>query len=581
MKKEEIALASKKNFIAFVLTAMLLTSIPIPAGAAAAPELVLDSSVKYAGDMVKLSGTSPYNEVVVKVVRSDETILYIQVVKVSQGKYEDRFTLPVDAMIGDYTVLTGQGSSDAVSRSTFTVKSKSGGGDPGNSSPSGTSSGGDHKPPTTESSLPPVTITDTSISTAIPATAMTVAKVEEDGAAMSRVTVDQGALSKAFQALKGHVNETEKDVIVSISVPREGTRTKVELPVAALKEGQRIVPNAMLSIQSDTSAIMIPIKSVAVSQLETSLGVKASEMLLVVTGQSMPSLLSASERQAMITQGIVMLNVPASFMVTAEAGGKQVKLDHFGDSFIQQKMMLSSKIDSRTATVVVIDPKTHELRFVPAMFQTTGDGGSIASFKSNPNELFMLITSHQTFEDTVGHWAQSSIAHLASKQIVRGVGKQVFDPNGQITRAEFAALLVRSLGLPVPMQTSAFKDVQAGDWFAGAVQTAAVLGLVDGLQDGTFQPQTLVTREQMAVMIERALAHLDARPRAKDVNLASRYGDAGAISGWAKEAMALLVEEKLMEGVAADRIAPKKSATRAEAVMLLERFLQYAKLINE
>lgn len=580
-------MASKKYFISFVLTAMLLTSIPAQGGAAAATALVLDSSVKYAGDAVNMSGTSSFNEVVVKVVRPDGTILYMNIVKVTQGKYQDHFTLPADAASGIYTVITGQGSTDdSVANSTFTVKSKSDGGGhetPG-SGPSGSGSGSDSipsKPPVVDHSLPSVIVTDKSITTAIPTTAMSSTKVKENGTVISNVTVDQGALTRAFQALNGYANEKGKDLIIAMTVPRETGGTKIELPVPALMEGQRVAPTAMLSIQAGVQAIEMPIQAVDVPQLEKSLGAAASDLMLVVSTQSLPGLFTPSERQEMTSVGTVLLSDPAAYSVFVAAKGKQAKLDRFDDRLVRQTLTLSSKVDARSVTIVAIDPKTHELRFVPAVFQTTADGGTIATFKGRPEQLYMLISSRRTFADTAGHWAQSAIEHLASKQIVHGNEQLMFNPSGQITRAEFTALLVRSLGVQSSStQPYAFKDVQVGDWYADAVQTASALGLVDGLKDGRFQPQAPVTREQMAVMMDRALKHLHARPQASQLDLSNRYDDMSDISGWAKDAMEMLVEEKLIKGVSAERIAPKRATTRAEAVLHLERFLQYAKLIQ-
>ncbi|WP_152392070.1 S-layer homology domain-containing protein [Paenibacillus guangzhouensis] len=587
MMKEEIALVSKKHVISFLLTALLLTSIPVPAGAAAQPGLVLDASVKAAGDTVKLSGTSSYNEVVIKVVRPDGTVLYINVVHVTQGSFADAFTLPADAIVGEYTVVTGQGRDAELSSRSFTVKKKADGGDNGNTGHVGGSGGGQSQiggsKPNPDAGLPAVKVTDTSISTEIPASALTMSKEMENGLAYAKVAVDQAALLKAFQALQAHSDAQEKAEIIEISVPREGNGSKVELPAAALKEGQSALPQAMLSIQSGASVLELPLQSLAVSQLEKSMHAQASMIKLVVAMQSKPDLLLEKERKAMTQRGMTLWNDPSSFVVTAVANGGQAAVD-IGSKPVRQNMSFASKIDPRTSTVVAIDPKTQELRFVPAQFQPAADGGgTTVIFQGYASMEYMVISSRPTFGDTAGHWAQPSIEHLAAKQIVQGTSLHAFDPNGQVTRAEFTAILVRALSLPSTDQpaSTAFRDVQVGDWFAGAVHTASQTGLIDGMPDGTFQPKALVTREQMAVMIERAMVHLDHKPTNGRIELTSRYKDAGQIGEWAKESMALLVAEKVMEGVRSDQLAPKMAATRAEAVTLMERVMQFAKLLED
>ncbi|WP_054024499.1 S-layer homology domain-containing protein [Bacillus sp. FJAT-28004] len=554
-----------KYFISILLTALLFTSVPVMAGAEALPALVLDASVKYAGDTVKITGTSPYQEVVVKIVKPDGTVLYINVVKVSQGSYAETITLPADAMLGEYTVAAGQGKTDMVSIKSFSVKNK------GDSSVT---------PPTSESNLPPVNVTNTSITTAISSSAMIMTEINDNGVDYSKVSVDKTALSKAFQALHNHSNEASKNLIVSIAVSSNGT-TKVELPAEALKEAQDIVPNAIVSIQSSNAGIELPIKAISLTQLESSHNVKASDMMIVVTTQKMPNLFSEKDRNEMKLKGISNLNDPISFNVSVVAGGKSLELEKNGYSNIKKQISISSKIDPRTSTVVAIDPLTHEKRFVPAIFQSTADGGTIVLIKSRNNEIYTIISSSPTFKDTKGHWAQRSIEHLASKQIVNGIGENVFNPSGKVTRAEFISMLVRSLGLQGSSQTSVFQDVHANDWFTGAVQTANELGLINGMSNGNFQPEAQVSREQMAVMIVRSMALMDTGTQATAVDLDSRFKDADHISVWAKEAMALLVSENMLVGVDKDKLAPKNSVTRSEAVTILERFLTFTKMIND
>ncbi|WP_434006915.1 S-layer homology domain-containing protein [Paenibacillus konkukensis] len=153
-----------------------------------------------------------------------------------------------------------------------------------------------------------------------------------------------------------------------------------------------------------------------------------------------------------------------------------------------------------------------------------------------------------------------------------------FAPQRDITRAEFAALLVRALGL-TETASAKFSDVQPGDWFAGAVGAASQAGLVDGFENGSFQPEASITREQMAVMIARAM---NAAGKRADGSLASlsRFADAQSIGSWAREAVAQAVNAGIINGVTADDFAPSAEASRAEAAVMLKRMLQYERLID-
>jgi len=90
-----------------------------------------------------------------------------------------------------------------------------------------------------------------------------------------------------------------------------------------------------------------------------------------------------------------------------------------------------------------------------------------------------LIYNQASFADAVGKWYESIVSEMASREILFGRGSGAFDGDAGITRAEFAAMLVRALGLPAN-GTSKFSDVASTGWFGGAVGTASEYGLVLG-----------------------------------------------------------------------------------------------------
>ncbi|UVI27741.1 S-layer homology domain-containing protein [Paenibacillus spongiae] len=583
-------MASKKRFISFLLMTMLVTSVPVSAGTEVVPALKLDATGKYPGDTIHITGKSPLGDVIVKIVRPDGVVLYFNAVKVEQGAYEAAITLPADAMPGSYTVIAGQGGLETSAKQTFTVAKKpdpgGNGGTPGNSGSNGGSGGSgnsDGTTPPTDPGTSPVTADGASITASVPASAVNITKVNENGDDLVKVTIDKTALTNAFQTLKAQSNDSGKKLVVAVAVPGRDDvdGAKVELPAEALKAGQSAAPNAFILIRSNGLSIELPLKAISIAGLESSLNAAASDINMVVTLQEMRDLFTEKDNQSMATRGIVAQTGPVSFNVSAVAKGNQVMLKTIGDGFIDKTLSAATKLDPKRSTAVAIDPVTHELRFVPSVFQASADGGTTVLIKQQSNEMYMIVTSNPSFRDTAGHWAKSSIEHLASKLIVNGVGSGAFSPDTHVSRAEFTAMLVRASGLSLESVSSGFKDVQADDWFAGAVQTAKARGWVNGMADGTFQPHAEVTREQMAVMVERFMAFSGSKPQSKPAELENRFKDSGDIGQWAKPSMELLVSSKLMEGVSQEKLAPKKTATRAEVVAILERFLRYAKLINE
>ena len=172
------------------------------------------------------------------------------------------------------------------------------------------------------------------------------------------------------------------------------------------------------------------------------------------------------------------------------------------------------------------------------------------------------------FTDIVGHWAGLDINDMAERGIVSGVTATTFEPDRQITRAEFAALMVRALGLTVS-SGSAFKDVDAGSWYAKEVAAAADAGLIVGYE-GYFRPEENINREEMAVVIMKGYSYLKKETKTGKLD---QFTDRDEIADWAKDYVDQAVSVGLISGMTADTFAPKDHATRAQVASLIKRML--------
>ncbi|MGI5876942.1 MAG: S-layer homology domain-containing protein, partial [Dethiobacteria bacterium] len=134
-----------------------------------------------------------------------------------------------------------------------------------------------------------------------------------------------------------------------------------------------------------------------------------------------------------------------------------------------------------------------------------------------------------TLIDIAGHWAEANIKALVEKGAIAGYPDQTFKPNNNITRAEFATVLVKAFQLE-PKTGKVFNDT-AGHWAKDAIATANAYGIIKGYSDENFGPNDNITREQMAVMIVKA-AQL---PETTD---APAFSDSAKIADWAQQAVA-------------------------------------------
>ncbi|WP_372632552.1 S-layer homology domain-containing protein [Cohnella sp.] len=191
---------------------------------------------------------------------------------------------------------------------------------------------------------------------------------------------------------------------------------------------------------------------------------------------------------------------------------------------------------------------------------------------------YAVMSYGKPFEDVgTGHWAAKDIELLTARQIVTGMDDRRFAPELSVTRAQFAAMLVRALGIEhapggVP---SGFRDVPEQAWQAEAIRAATDAGLVQGVGGGRFEPDGIVTRQQMVVMLLRAYRymHKEVEPMNGSA-IASAYKDVSSISVWARQAVDEASRLGLLQGMPDGTFAPVEAVKRAQAAVVVGRLLR-------
>ena len=167
-------------------------------------------------------------------------------------------------------------------------------------------------------------------------------------------------------------------------------------------------------------------------------------------------------------------------------------------------------------------------------------------------------------------WSAASISYAVEKGYMKGVGDGKFDPAGSLTRAMVATVLWRREKSPAPSAPSGFDDVPTGEWYADAVAWAKEEGVVQGVSDKKFNPNGLITREQLATMLFRfsSTAPVSVPERA---DLTS-FADVGKVSDWATEPLEWAVEADLIKGTDGNRLSPGGFATREQFAAIIKRY---------
>ncbi len=167
-------------------------------------------------------------------------------------------------------------------------------------------------------------------------------------------------------------------------------------------------------------------------------------------------------------------------------------------------------------------------------------------------------------------WAKKAIENLAGRDIIKGksIEQNIFSPDDRITRAEFISIVVTSLQLSkTPVGT--FEDVKPEDWFYRNVLIAKNMGIVSGIGNNFFYPNEPITREDMAVILTRAMK-ISGNPFPNhNISILDKFSDKNRISDYALISMAILNGEKIINGKSSTTLAPKDYATRAEAAVIL------------
>jgi hypothetical protein len=169
-------------------------------------------------------------------------------------------------------------------------------------------------------------------------------------------------------------------------------------------------------------------------------------------------------------------------------------------------------------------------------------------------------------------WAKYAIEAFAARGIVQGVGEDRFQPNGQVTRAEFITILMNAFDLLETGAKTSLKDVEAGSWYYEAVASAQKLGIVNGISDTEFGVQATITRQDMAVMLYRAGQMLGIELSSS--NRSTAFSDQALISEYAVQAVSKMAEAGMIEGIGDGKFAPQAKATRAQAAVIIHRMFE-------
>ena len=205
--------------------------------------------------------------------------------------------------------------------------------------------------------------------------------------------------------------------------------------------------------------------------------------------------------------------------------------------------------------------------FIFSSFGTT----AIVASSVTPVQL-VTESTEQLGSDIKGHWAEMQLTKWIENGLLQGYSNGYVAPDRQITRGELVALINRSFGFKEKGEIM-FTDLSAVDWQYEDVSIAAKEGYLDGYEDGTVRINNVINRQEAAVLLGRVLQpyFTTDSPKAAVV-----FKDADTIASWSKAIVQQLVDYKILDGYEDGSFKPLGLLTRAEAVTILDRALDWS-----
>ncbi|WP_282940457.1 cadherin-like beta sandwich domain-containing protein [Paenibacillus sp. RC67] len=343
---------------------------------------------------------------------------------------------------------------------------------------------------------------------------------------------------------------------------------------SSLEIGNLLAIYPVPSSQLDLGAIASQFSKTALGDIAVNIHIQRSKQALIDNARSRAT-----------ANGYELLVNPVDLDLTFSHAGQTVRAEQLS-GYAARYIALPEGIDPNRITTGVIVSPDGTVHHVPTVVTKISDRyfAKIQDLRSHGS--YSVIWNPQDFNDVKSHWAHMTVNNVAARLILAGSGNNVFSPDRNITRSEFAIMSVTGMGLiGQEAAQNAFHDVTSTAWYRTGVSVASEFGIVEGYEDGMFRGEQQITREQGIAMVARAYNLIKPQSAAMSqteiASALSVYGDAADLSDWAREIVARMIRAGIVEGSAGQLLKPQDNITRAEAAALIERMLKTTSLIDK
>ncbi|EOS54129.1 SwmB domain-containing protein [Paenibacillus barengoltzii] len=388
------------------------------------------------------------------------------------------------------------------------------------------------------------------------------------GAGTKKYTIDNTKLQTAFRYLVDSNASVRK---VVFEVPSTEKAAEVVVPLSALMDVYSRGKTASFMVKYNHVMYELPVEKIPFTEISRLLNVSALNSAYLTI--QLETVTKAQLPGTNYSNGVTTtpMTDPVQIYVSAFNGVNSqnaVEVSHNGQLYFRA----TNTSPNGQFLLMKYDVNTQTVSFVPSKTTTSGSA-IIFNGKINGNAVVGPAVGYSYFSDTTKHWARADINELASRLIVTAASGSKFEPEKKITRAEFAVYIAKGLGLTGDESYARrFPDVSSGTT-AAYIGAAAKAGIINGNTDGTFKPNSNITREQMALMMVRAMEYAGYNTSMNGASAATltKFKDAAKIQS--KDTVAKAVKEGIIQGITTNTFQPQGNATRAQAAVMLKRVL--------
>ncbi|WP_440109645.1 glycosyl hydrolase 53 family protein [Paenibacillus sp. QZ-Y1] len=367
---------------------------------------------------------------------------------------------------------------------------------------------------------------------------------------------DASQLTRALQSM----DAGDRTLKLIADVPDTSKSVTFQLAASQLAAWIRSEEVQSMDVVAGQTSIRVPLKSLPPMNAET------AGTLDIVVAKGSTDTLSASQKAAIGNHSIVNVDLLMNN-----------KLLQWKDRAVEVALS-NVKKPQKSDVVMVVQSISPSGEMKPVTYSNYDDKTTTMAFKPLESGSYVIVEVEVPLSDLQNHnWAIQEVQNLYAKGIILGMSQTRFAPEGELTRAQFLQMIIKSMGdarQPDP-SISTPSDVKEGQWYADSVRLGIEMNIIQGRADGTFGANERISREDMAVMLNRALQvmqhDLDATTSAQGNTV---FEDNAEIAGYAKEAVASMQQLGLLNGMPDGTFAPKETANRAQGAVAVARLMK-------